>query len=414
MMIILSKPVSVWLSFLGYGERVDTQAAYFEGSPIDRVFFSCIIAGGLFVLLRRKVSWSHVFKENRWLIAYLVYCGVSITWSEFPYISLKRWIKELGGLIMVLIIATETRPFEAIQSIVRKCSYVLIPLSVVFIKYFPEIGRGYNPRTGEVFYHGASIGKNGLGTVCLICGFFLVVEIAGSVRNEVAKLSKKDKGIVILISMMTLWVMIMSRSATGIATLLIGSVVLLGLSFDGIRKVCKSPAAVIVGGSIIVIALLPLDAWRLGLELLGRDETMTGRTDIWQKVLSIKTNPIIGAGYESFWLGEVLNLWEDLYSAPNQSHNGFLEIYLNLGYIGLALLGGILISSARKAIGSLGGSLYSGIVQLAFLVIFVLYNITEYGFRIMHPAWLVFLFFSIGPVSTWGKFEVPAGSEKQR
>ena len=72
------------------------------------------------------------------------------------------------------------------------------------------------------------------------------------------------------------------------------------------------------------------------VEALGRNSTLTGRTEIWKLVLGMANNPIFGAGYESFWLGERLQkLWHYYWFPINEAHNGYIEIYLNLGWIGV-------------------------------------------------------------------------------
>ena len=53
----------------------------------------------------------------------------------------KRWIKDLGNPIMALVILTERRPYEALGITLRRLSFLLLPLSVVFVRYFPELGR---------------------------------------------------------------------------------------------------------------------------------------------------------------------------------------------------------------------------------------------------------------------------------
>ena len=60
------------------------------------------------------------------------------------------------------------------------------------------------------------------------------------------------------------------------------------------------------------------------------------------------TNPLVGTGYESFWLGPRLkDVWAQTGAGINEAHNGYLEVYLNQGLIGLVLLGGFLIASYR-------------------------------------------------------------------
>ena len=71
---------------------------------------------------------------------------------------------------------------------------------------------------------------------------------------------------------------------------------------------------------------------------VGRDPTLTDRTKIWHLLLSMHTNPLLGTGYESFWLGpRLVKIWQR-FGPINEAHNGYLEVYLNLGLIGLFLL----------------------------------------------------------------------------
>ena len=86
------------------------------------------------------------------------------------------------------------------------------------------------------------------------------------------------------------------------------------------------------------------------LHALGRDSTLTGRTDIWRQVLDLHTNPLVGVGFESFWLGERLRKIGELYWwQANEAHNGYLETYLNLGLIGLFILVGWIVAAFRKS-----------------------------------------------------------------
>jgi len=60
------------------------------------------------------------------------------------------------------------------------------------------------------------------------------------------------------------------------------------------------------------------------------------------------------------------------------------------------LIGGVLAYSTKKAFRALGTGLYSGRIQLSFVLMFMLYNITEYGFRPLHPMWFVFIMLVVG------------------
>ena len=143
MLIVGSRPVSLWLSPSLQMEATDT---YLEGSPIDRMYYQIMILFGIVVLLRRRISWTRLAPSNKWLVLYFAYFGISVLWSDDPFVAFKRWTKDVGNVVMVLIILSERNPVMAARALLLRCSYVLIPLSVVLTKYFPDVTRVYNRR----------------------------------------------------------------------------------------------------------------------------------------------------------------------------------------------------------------------------------------------------------------------------
>ena len=140
-----SRFVSQWLEIIG----VHLGAASMEdGSPIDAVIFFGMIVAGLYVLKQRSVNFSEFARNNRWLTFFLVYCLVTIVWSDFPFVAFKRWIKVLGHPIMALVILTDPNPKEALQVLMKRSAYVLVLLSILFIKYYPQYGRGFDAWSG--------------------------------------------------------------------------------------------------------------------------------------------------------------------------------------------------------------------------------------------------------------------------
>jgi hypothetical protein len=53
---------------------------------------------------------------------------------------MKRWVKDLWNPIMALVILTERRPYEAVGVVLRRLNLLLLPLSILFIKYYLELG----------------------------------------------------------------------------------------------------------------------------------------------------------------------------------------------------------------------------------------------------------------------------------
>ncbi len=103
----------------------------------------------------------------------------------------------------------------------------------------------------------------------------------------------------------------------------------------------------------------------------------------------MSANPFVGAGFESFWLGQTLDkLWSKYWWHPNEAHNGYLEVYLNLGWMGIALLALLLVKGYRNVVNNVRRVPDVGSLGLAYFVVAVAYNFTEAGFRMFNPVWI--------------------------
>ena len=98
---------------------------------------------GILVLQKRRVRIGQLAKNNWWIILFFLYEGISFVWSDFPFISFKRWIKASGDFVMVFVLLSDPYPVRAITAAIKRSGYVLIPLSVLLIKYYQDMGSGY-------------------------------------------------------------------------------------------------------------------------------------------------------------------------------------------------------------------------------------------------------------------------------
>jgi len=160
-----------------------------------------------------------------------------------------------------------------------------------------------------------------------------------------------------------------------------------------LRTVARKPAVV----TLLVLSILLVSVYALILnpaagltEAAGRSSTLSGRTEMWGMFLQMQLDPWFGAGYESFWfqprLNEIWRTWE----RANQAHNGYLEILLDLGWVGVVLLSLVIASGGRNVVRAVDRNPEAGL-KLAFFVIALVYNLTEYAFRAVHPVWIMFL-----------------------
>jgi len=124
------------------------------------------------ILILRSFNWGDFVARNVALVAFVSFALVSVLWSDFPLVSFKRWFRDLGNYIVILVVLSDPRPLEAVHTLLRRLCYLLIPLSILLIKYYSYLGRAYSEWTGAAEYIGAMTSKNMLGVVCLISGIF--------------------------------------------------------------------------------------------------------------------------------------------------------------------------------------------------------------------------------------------------
>lgn len=381
-----SRPASVWL---GIGPATPSISQQMDGTPADRLVFTILIVVGLAVLIRRGRRSLSVLANNWPILLYFFYCLLSVLWSDFPDIAFKRWIKATGEVVMILIVVTDGQPIAALRRLFSRVGFVLMPVSVLLIKYYPYLGRIYNAWTGEPENTGASLNKNMLGVTTLVLGLGTLWQVSllwkkSDQPDRVRRLAAQC----ILLGFV-IWLLINAHCATCGACFAFGAGLILATRLDTIRR---RPAAVhaLVLGALLVGGLAVLTGGDEGMiHAMGRNSNLTGRTEVWQRVISMAPNAVVGAGFESFWLGPRLDkLWHSGYAfAINEAHNGYIEVYLELGWIGIVLILLILIHGYRSCIAAFRVDPNSGSLMLAYVLTAPLYNITEAGFRMLHPEW---------------------------
>jgi O-antigen ligase len=83
-------------------------------------------------------------------------------------------------------------------------------------------------------------------------------------------------------------------------------------------------------------------------------------------------------------------MWAKWWWHPIQAHNGYIETYLNLGWIGLVILVALLFATFRKSRRALLQDLEFGRFRLGVLFAIIVYNYTEAAFKNIHLVWTLF------------------------
>jgi exopolysaccharide production protein ExoQ len=130
------------------------------------------------------------------------------------------------------------------------------------------------------------------------------------------------------------------------------------------------------------------------LELLGRDSTLTGRAQLWAVALSAIPDRLwFGHGYSAFWHMATFESTGALITATTHAHNGFLDLCLDLGLVGLSIFVISAIVFARRSLALLrSDELAAAKWPLIFLFLFVAYNVTESSMLRTHTfMWIPFI-----------------------
>ncbi|MGD8808915.1 MAG: O-antigen ligase family protein, partial [Gammaproteobacteria bacterium] len=253
----------------------------------------------------------------------------------------------------------------------------------------PEYGRYFNPYGGGM-YRGAMLTKNELGIVCVFFGLFYLWTILS--RADISDLRRRREEMILstLFLAMIFYLLSFASSAAALVVFAMGTAIMVGF---GMRLVSRRYFGTYVVGVIAIVAIVQLTFGIYGqlLEMLGKDVTLTDRTDIWSDVIELQTNPLIGMGFESFWLGSrIATMWEKWWWHPNQAHNGYIETYLNLGFVGLGLLFMIVVSAFRRISSELQTDFEFARFKMAILFGTLAYNVTEAMFKGVALTWLMF------------------------
>ncbi len=153
----------------------------------------------------------------------------------------------------------------------------------------------------------------------------------------------------------------------------------------------------------IVTMILVTENWVDLLSSLNKDPTLTGRTDFWPMLIdAINQRPILGYGYHNFWQpwrgvnNPAANIITPAGFKPPHAHNGFIEIALDLGYVGLSLF---IISFMRNL---LLGSMFltksrqlESLLPTIFMGYLLLQNITESRLLDVNFVWFYYVLFTV-------------------
>ncbi len=206
---------------------------------------------------------------------------------------------------------------------------------------------------------------------------------------------------------MTIWLLRLAHSTTSSVCLFLGCLVIAATRSKLFRRSPGLLKALIPAFFCLYLLLdFGLDMNGSMAGAVGKDPTLTDRTKIWTFVLGMHTNPLVGTGYQTFWIGQRLEWFWQMSGLGhlNEAHNGYLEVYLELGLIGVAFLIIFLVASYRAICKTLEKRSSVAVLGLATWLSLVFYNMSEAAFQ-NGLLWTLLLMTAI---------EIPNGAKKRQ
>ena len=231
---------------------------------------------------------------------------------------------------------------------------------------------------------GVTVQKNGIGRLCLISIFFLVWTLFTRWQGREMAVSKYQTPAEVLVTAIALWLLsgggVSTYSATAVVALIAGLVLFFSMLWTQKHRIWIAKiwgmiiALIFIFGSVLPFFVAGGSIDTSLMSALGRNGTLTGRTDIWARLLTFfDLHPILGYGFGGFWTSTT----QQIVYGIKEAHNGYLAACLDGGVIGLLLIGMFLWSVVRKAQRAMAHASDWSMLCLGFVLMAVIHNIAE-------------------------------------
>jgi exopolysaccharide production protein ExoQ len=330
--------------------------------------------------------WKRIFYllgREKWIVLLLLLAILSVFWTAAPEVTPRRLIGLLGTTMVGLYVAARYDLRQQMDILAWTMGAAIVS-SLIFAIVLPRYGVMGGMHAGD--WRGIYIHKNVLGkimTLSIILFWLLLRNSPG--RNRILRIG--------LIFSVLLLVLTTSASSIINSMVLVFSSSLLATL--GWRYRTMIPTVL-----VLLVVMAGVSFWlsqsaEAIFALFGKNATFTGRTDIWVSVMNmINQRPWFGYGFSGFWngrLSEAAAVWRDTRWHVPHSHNGYLDLWLDLGLLGMGLFALSFWSALRRSI------VWIRTVKTAdqlwpvmFLIYFTLANVTESSLLSQNNIYWVF------------------------
>jgi exopolysaccharide production protein ExoQ len=300
---------------------------------------------GLIVLLMLPM-WKQILetcRENKIVFALPILALLSTAWSQEPARTAAFAVFALINTFFAVYLSRRFQPTQQME-IFLLTGTVLAVASFFVIALLPAAG---------IDHKNVTVGWQGVFPHKNICAIVMVSFLLPALSMRFSGGFGQARRILYILLLLVLIAGTTSRTGWLVGILCIFCVYLLN-SLRRFRQIERGlvfiSLPVAIGGLIWIVLM---NASEL-LAMLGKNSTLTGRTVIWAAVLtSIVKQPLLGFGYSAFWIGfkgEAVNLaLATGYAGLGNAENGVLQLWLEVGLVGVVLLFLMLLRTCKNA-----------------------------------------------------------------
>lgn len=309
------------------------------GDQLKQVILLGMYASFAALLVSRERARALLFLGGPMLLL-LLWTVASASWSVNPEVTLRRAVALFGTVGMGLYLGLR---FDLRRLLVLLCwaGLAALGLSLLLAVAAPSLGLDFEGRLRGVTAH-----KNG------IAGFAAIVFLAGCGLLASGSLKRSTRMLAVAAMGLATGCMALAHSTSVIPVL---GLALATLAFG---RTVRRASGVFLAFLPLLASLALLAAGFMAAnsgavaELLGKDANLSGRTLVWAfSAKMILLRPVAGYGLGAFWVGENspgAMFWSTSHIGVPHAHNGFIQLGLELGFVGLALFAAAILAFAVR------------------------------------------------------------------
>jgi O-antigen ligase len=333
-------------------------------------FFNYLIVLLLLILRWKKTLYTLMSRSNILILMLIALVPLSTLWSVEPGKTLSASIAMIGTCLFGLYLASNYSPKQQLQLL--GFSFIIsIILSFIFAIALRKYGLMGGVHAGA--WRGIYTHKNWLGRMMVLASGILFL-----LAND----AKKYRRILWIFFSLAFLLILLSRSSSS----LINAVIVLFTVW--VSRIFRFQTKLLIPVILSVIAagvILSLSASSIAevvVGSLGKDLSGTGRTEIWPySIEKIYQRPFLGYGFAVFWNGlkgeSAIIIRALKWPVPN-SHNGFIDLGIDLGLLGISLFAASFFQTLMNSIVWIRRTQsWISLWSLLLLLFIVLSNTTE-------------------------------------